>query len=99
MLHSILRSCPSLGLATALALLVAGTGRDLACAAPAKAKASKPAKSDAATTVKTVRIPDRGIQPQAVVDTEGTLHMIYLGDEPGAANVYYVRQAAGAEKF
>jgi hypothetical protein len=99
MLHSILRSFLSVGLATAFLLTFAGTGLDQACAAPTKSKTSKPAKSDAAIAVKTVRIPDRGIQPQTVVDSEGTLHMIYLGDEPGSANVYYVHQAAGANKF
>ena len=52
----------------------------------------------AATEVKIVRVPDRGIQPQAAVDTEGTLHFIYLGDEPGAANVYYVQQACRQRK-
>jgi len=58
------------------------------------------AKSDAgATDVKLVRVPDRGIQPQAAVDPEGTLHLIYLGDEPGKANVYYVRKPVGSERF
>jgi hypothetical protein len=52
-----------------------------------------------ATEVKLVHVPDRGIQPQAAVDPEGTLHLIYLGDEPGNANVYYVRKPAGTEKF
>ena len=87
-------------LAGIMATLVVGVGRDQACAAaPQKAKTSKLAGSDAATAVKTVRVPDRGVQPQALVDTEGTLHLIYLGDEPGKANVYYVSQAAGADKL
>ncbi|HVC97925.1 MAG TPA: hypothetical protein VND64_29915 [Pirellulales bacterium] len=57
------------------------------------------ASPDPMTKVKLVRVPHRGIQPQAAVDGEGTVHLIYLGDEPGAANVYYVSKAAGSEMF
>lgn len=55
--------------------------------------------TDDATSVKLARVPDRGIQPQAAVDTEGTLHLIYFGDEPAAGNVYYVRKPRGSEGF
>lgn len=96
LIQSSLRIC--VGIVFASVLVAAG--RDQACAAaPQKARASKLAGSDAATAVKTVRVPDRGVQPQALVDTEGTVHVIYLGDEPGKANVYYVYQAAGADKL
>jgi hypothetical protein len=79
--------------------MVVAVSDDLACAAPPKGKAAKSAQPDEATEVKTVRLPDRGVQPQALVDTEGTLHVIYLGDAPANANVYYVHQAAGEQKF
>jgi hypothetical protein len=74
-------------------------GPPTACAAPPKMAKRKVdvAATDGTTAVRLVRVPNRGIQPQAAVDTEGTVHMIYLGDEPGAANVYYVRKAAGSE--
>jgi hypothetical protein len=62
--------------------------------------AKKPnAGATAATRVTFSRVPDRGIQPQAAVDSNGTLHLIYLGDEPGSANVYYVHKAAGSESL
>lgn len=43
--------------------------------------------------------PDGGIQPQAVVDTQGTLHLIYFKGEAAAGDLFYVRRAAGQEKF
>ncbi|MGE5194025.1 MAG: hypothetical protein ACM3U2_16135, partial [Deltaproteobacteria bacterium] len=33
------------------------------------------------------------------VDSQGTLHLIYLGDDPRSANIYYVRKPAGNETF
>ena len=79
-------------------LILVMTAGNSAVAAPPKR--DKKAKADAdATEVRLVRIPDGGIQPQAAVDTEGALHLIYLGDEPGSANIYYVRKPAGSEKF
>jgi len=95
LIRSTLRICVGIVFAS---MLVAADHEN-ADAAPPKAKTSKPAESDPATAVKTVRIPDRGVQPQGLVDSEGTLHLIYLGDEPGNANVYYAHQAAGEEKF
>jgi hypothetical protein len=67
-------------------------------AAPKAPQKSKDRAADT-TGVALVRVPERGIQPQAAVDTEGTLHLIYLSDEPGAANVYYVQKPAGSERF
>jgi hypothetical protein len=85
-------------LCAVLALLSAGFAGSAALGAPPKR--GKTAKvAGGATEVKLTRVQDRGIQPQAAVDTEGTLHLIYLGDEPGNANVYYVRKPAGSEKF
>jgi len=74
---------------------------DGAAAFGAPAKSDKKPKKDVSgtTSVALVRVPDRGVQPQTAVDPEGTLHLIYLGDEPGASNVYYVRKPAGSERF
>src|SRR5579863_4389654 len=93
------RTFPGIGLVASFALIVVDAGNEQVCAAPPKAKSMKSTRSDDATEVKTVRLPDRGVQPQALVDTEGTLHLIYLGDEPANANVYYVHQAAGEQKL
>jgi hypothetical protein len=94
-LYHLMRAAP---VAVSFTLLFVVAGKPTACAAPPKMAKRKPtAATDGATEVKLVRVPNRGIQPQTAVDTEGTLHMIYLGDEPGAANVYYVRKAAGSD--
>jgi len=78
---------------------VAGGGPLIAAPPKMTKKGKTPAATTAATEVKLVRVPDRGIQPQAAVDTTGTLHLIYLGDDPVAANVYYVSKSAGSERF
>jgi hypothetical protein len=47
-----------------------------------------------------LRVPNGGIQPQAVADARGTLHLIYFkGDWPAAGNLFYVRREAGANHF
>src|ERR1041385_8531237 len=46
------------------------------------------------------RPPDGGIQPQAVVDTVGTAHMVYIkGANPGTADLFYVRKKRGDERW
>jgi hypothetical protein len=47
-----------------------------------------------------LRVPNGGLQPQAVADARGTIHLIYFkGDNPGAGNLFYVRREAGADHF
>lgn len=46
-----------------------------------------------------VTTPDGGIQPQAVVDPAGTIHLIYFKGEPGAGDLFYVRRTASAAAF
>jgi hypothetical protein len=66
------------------------------------------AQSEEATTarkeakrrqVTPVRTPHGGIQPQAVMDSGGTLHLIYFSGEPGAGDVFYVRREPGKDEF
>src|SRR5262245_20075645 len=45
--------------------------------------------------VKAVKTPHGGIQPQAVVDAKGTLHLIYFKGDAAAGDLFYVRQDAG----
>jgi len=45
--------------------------------------------------VQLVRTPNGGIQPQAIVDAQGTLHLIYFKGEPKAGDLFYVRQPSG----
>jgi len=99
---SLIESTRRIGLAgVAALLLLAGVGNNDACGAPPNVTKAKRADgtADGATAVRLIRVPDRGLQPQAAVDSEGTLHLIYLGDEPGAANVYYAEKSAGEDKF
>jgi hypothetical protein len=48
------------------------------------------------TKVKRFRVPDRGIQPQALTDTKGVVHLIYYQGDPSRGDVYYVRSDDGA---
>ena len=44
-----------------------------------------------APAVSVVAVPDGGIQPQAVVDGSGVIHLVYFKGEPAAGNLHYVR--------
>jgi hypothetical protein len=43
--------------------------------------------------------PDGGIQPQALVDAKGALHLLYFKGPPGEGDLFYVRREAGREHF
>ena len=49
--------------------------------------------------VEVVRTPDGGIQPQAVVDAKGTMHLIYYKGDPGHGDLFYVRRESGQSDF
>src|SRR4029450_2379843 len=51
------------------------------------------------TPVKFVRVPDGGIQPQALIDSEGFLNLGYLRGDPRGGDVFYARRAADATNF
>src|SRR4051794_40542826 len=53
----------------------------------------------AAERVQLVRTPDGGVQPQAVVDAAGVLHLIYFKGEPKGGDIFYVLQPAGSSEF
>lgn len=40
-----------------------------------------------------VRVPNGGIQPQAVVDRNGTLHLLYYAGDPAHGDLFYVHSA------
>ncbi|MBS1806653.1 MAG: hypothetical protein JST84_00510 [Acidobacteria bacterium] len=50
-------------------------------------------------SVKLFRVPNNGLQPQAVIDARGTLQLIYFVGEPGGGDLYYVRRDAGKSEF
>jgi hypothetical protein len=64
------------------------------CAAPVLAIAA--ADTPEVTLLPT---PQNGVQPQAVVDSSGIIHLIYLYGDPAAANVGYVRKAPHDPEF
>lgn len=59
---------------------------------------SAPANNEQAK-VALVRTPKSGIQPQAVVDSGGVLHLIYFTGEPGAGDAFYVHREPRKESF
>ncbi len=51
------------------------------------------------TKVSLVRTPDDGIQPQAAVDRQGVIHLIYYKGDAQNGDIFYVRQQPGQEEF
>ena len=49
------------------------------------------ARIDKGQSVRVVRVPNQGIQPQVAVDNKGIVHMIYFKGDPSQGDVYYVR--------
>jgi hypothetical protein len=52
-----------------------------------------------ASLVTVLPTPNGGIQPQAIVDAKGTLHLIYFKGKPAEGDLFYVRREAGRERF
>jgi hypothetical protein len=69
------------------------TGAAAGAVRAALPKASEPPQ------VSLIRTPDGGIQPQAAVDAQGTLHLFYYKGDPRGGDVFYVRKPAGQESF
>jgi hypothetical protein len=45
------------------------------------------------------RVPNGGLQPEAVVDERGTLHLLYFSGDPAHGDLYYVRSSDMGETF
>src|SRR5215831_7027236 len=80
------------------AILVAlGAGACLvACLTWTLAISAAPA---AATSVELVRVPSGGVQPEAVLDANGILHLLYFAGEPQAGDLFYVRSSDYGKTF
>lgn len=52
-----------------------------------------------APLVSEIRVPDNGIQPQAMVDSGGTIHLIYFRGEPAAGDLFYVNKPTNLARF
>lgn len=50
-----------------------------------------PSAMTSSVAVALVRVPQGGIQPEATVDSYGTLHLLYFAGEPRGGNLLYVR--------
>jgi hypothetical protein len=46
-----------------------------------------------------LRAPERGIQPQALFDSKGNLHLLYFRGNAGEGDLFYVRRAVGENAF
>jgi hypothetical protein len=57
--------------------------------------ATRDASDAPASRVAVFETPDQGIQPQAAVDSTGTIHLVYFKGEPSGGDVYYVKLIAG----
>jgi hypothetical protein len=53
------------------------------------------AVSNAQAAVVVERLPEGGMQPVAVTDDRGTVHLVWLRGDPGAADVFYWRLPGG----
>jgi hypothetical protein len=49
--------------------------------------------------VQTIRVPPGGVQPQAVVDSKGVTHLVYLKGDPAGADVEYVWKGPNDARF
>jgi len=57
------------------------------------------AVADTNSFVHFLHTPDQGLQPQALMDQHGALHLVYLKGEPSGCDVFYARRAPGQVEF
>src|SRR5690349_1554565 len=65
------------------------------CAAALFAVPGSPSSPD----ISLVRVPNGGIQPQAVTDRRGTLHLLYYSGTSGSGDLYYVKSSDSARTW
>jgi hypothetical protein len=58
-----------------------------------------PATAARTNGVQLLRTPHGGIQPQAVTDAGGAVHLLYFKGEPKAGDLFYTRQDSGRADF
>ena len=56
-------------------------------------------RADTVPTVRVVRVPNEGIQPQVVVDEDGAVHLLYYKGDAGGGDLFYARKPQGAAEF
>lgn len=55
------------------------------------------AEGEPAVTI--LETPDGGIQPQAAIDGQGVIHLVYFKGEPGSGDLFYVHKAGSETSF
>jgi hypothetical protein len=65
----------------------------LSCFLSLRTPAAEPSR------VTLMRTPDGGIQPQAAMDSQGVVHLIYYKGDAGGGDVFYARQGPGQSAF
>jgi hypothetical protein len=55
--------------------------------------------ADQTGRVTVLETPDEGIQPQAAVDPDGAVHLIYFKGEPGGGDIFYTHAGPGQTRF
>src|SRR5262252_8504379 len=50
-------------------------------------------------SVELIRVPNHGIQPEAVVDSHGVMHVLYFAGEPSGGDLFYVRSKDYGQTF
>src|SRR5205807_3551650 len=58
-------------------------------------EAAEPAGRAASDKVTVLRVPNHGIQPQALTDGTDIVHLIYFAGEPSGGDIFYVRSKDG----
>jgi hypothetical protein len=53
----------------------------------------------ASPRVSLMKAPEGGIQPQAVIDRTGTVHLVYFKGEPSGGDLFYTRLEPGKDAF
>jgi hypothetical protein len=55
--------------------------------------------ADSTPVVEVRRIPNGGIQPEAVAGADGAIHLVYFAGEPAGGDIFYVRSTDGGATF
>jgi hypothetical protein len=74
-------------------------GRRLLLAVGVTLLAVIPSPGAPASNVNIVRVPSGGIQPQAVLGKDGSLHLLYFKGEATHGDLFYVRSRDGGVTF
>ncbi len=57
------------------------------------------ARGPSSEKVRVIRTPARGIQPQAVIDAEGVIYLVYFAGDPARGDLFYTQVRPGEDSF